>query len=853
MSDVPDSCFGRRKWGEDPLDKWVKAENGYPKLILLKEVKSSPRPGHRLYKSARLSTLLREIVVPAEKTGEVVALDFETRGLEPLDPSCEIVGVGLSWETGTAYVDFKSTSDWVIDRFLDAVVDRLPLIAHNVMFDGRWIYTRMGRHAAFQACTLSLYRYLATEGFPNQRWGLKDAMRQCLGWQDTNEKDLHRWLVNNGWITGITWAAKDGMTEEELAKVRERVSAGLAAGKEYRPNKGEMWRAPAEILGHYCCLDADATFQLYTKVLRPTMVKFKKFQDFFEDYVMRHIEILIEQINYGIQTDVEYLEKIKIEIMAEVEERAAVVLSHPLVLPHLEEWNRGKMQTILDKEPDKYLKIKDPGPEPAKYRKAKTQPKKFTKAGEISKVWLIWEEKERERLANPSKNWGGWVERRKKFDNPPISKNWLKWKEKMDEAKGKQHFNLGSPKQLQWLLYEKIYQTVEIEPYQDKKKKGSFLLLHEGKELVELDYTESGSLPTDKDAFFAMGDLGKALGNWKKSAKELEFVEQFLSLQIDGVLHPQWSAPGTLTGRLSGNSPNFQQIFKKARLLDTFTARPGHVWVQKDFDSLENKLMAEVTRDSNLLELYASDKPHDGYMFIGQGIGDLRGKFEEAGYDFKNPTKEGVSAAKKTCKKERGLCKVVVLARQYGGGNATIFKNIKRGGHDMSRAEVDRICEGYDRTFPGILRLGQKLKEERRDNRGWIMNSQRPICVGPTKEKDVINMRIQSEGHDRLIIDVVEIDYLIRKENIPGGWIYSDFHDEWCFETPIKYARRVAQIYSQVSDLTNRRRSKAGEIVPLTGEPEIHMNMSGIKVEGYEYCDEHKEIIKRAAGDDLSA
>lgn len=287
------------------------------------------------------------------------------------------------------------------------------------------------------------------------------------------------------------------------------------------------------------------------------------------------------------------------------------------------------------------------------------------------------------------------------------------------------------------------------------------------------------------------------------------------------------------------------QCFKKARLLDCFQARPGHVWVQIDYDALENKLLAEFTRDQNLLELYASDKPHDGYMFIGQSIGDMRRKFEEAGYDFKNPTKEGVAKAKKLCKAERNVCKVTSLSKQYGGGVGKIYKTLKLAGEKMSFDEVREICEGYDKTFPGVKRLDEKLKKERRNNRGWIMNSRRPLGIGPTKEKDVVNMRIQSEGHDRLTIAVVHVDDLIRRARIPGGWVYSDFHDEWCFETPVEHAHAVADIYRKVFDDMNRAGIRSGEIVPLTGTPEFHLNMSGIKVENYEYPEEMKKLLTR--------
>ena len=52
--------------------------------------------------------------------------------------------------------------------------------------------------------------------------------------------------------------------------------------KRPRPDKSQMYRAPAEILGHYCKLDCESTYLLYTKILAPVLEQFETLQLFLE-------------------------------------------------------------------------------------------------------------------------------------------------------------------------------------------------------------------------------------------------------------------------------------------------------------------------------------------------------------------------------------------------------------------------------------------------------------------------------------------------------------------------------------------------------------------------------------------
>src|SRR5690606_9779382 len=120
------------------------------------------------------------------------------------------------------------------------------------------------------------------------------------------------------------------------------------------------------------------------------------------------------------------------------------------------------------------------------------------------------------------------------------------------------------------------------------------------------------------------------------------FVEKYLEcarLHDDGIwrVHPGWISPGTLTLRLAGKDPNYQQVPKTIEFLGCFCAEPGTVWVEKDWSSLEPHVLAEISRDPALLKLSGPGaKKHDVYLYSGAHYAVVGEKIR-AHYDVENP------------------------------------------------------------------------------------------------------------------------------------------------------------------------------------------------------------------------
>lgn len=688
--------------------------------------------------------------------GDVMAIDLETRGGDPAIAGSLVVGLALSNTTGTIYLHVSGYED-VYHHVLDRLYQLdIPLIAHNQFFDGSWMYRDSGNWHNWRHCTYALYKLLATEGYIGQRWGLKNAQVDLLGWEETNERDLSQWLVDNGYGNRII----DGKSGEEVL----------------RPDKGEMWRAPAAILGKYCALDADSTYLLYTRVLLPALNKFKALQSYAGEIYQQYLRVLIAQKFSGILIDRERLSAHDRHLEQSAAHLSVDFQLHKDVAPHIRAWNQLVVEEHRAKEPARYL-LKKMGKEPAQHKKD----------GSVSSNWIKW---------------------RAKADAPPVeSKNWWKWFERLSELEAQQHFNINSNDQKRWLFYERL---------------GNPILLT----------TDSGQPATDEKALRSFGEPGRILIEQNELVKEKSYVEAVLSHSTTGVLHPSFRVPGTYTGRLAGaGGVNIQQMPKSREFLSCWQARPGMKWVQLDFTALEQVVLAELSKDPALWKLYGpTARPNDVYLFTGANLPVIGEAIRAAGYDPDRPTPEGIAAAKRQAKKERGIAKVITLASSYGAGAGKIQQTLQLEGIPISLNDCKTIHQGYWRLYAGVKLYERELIRQYENNDGWVLNGiGRPLGIDHDKEKDIVNRVVQSTGHDILVIWLSIYSMLLDTAGIQWTPIIADLHDESIIEVPEEQAAEALRIMSvdamqALNDMLKGR-------IRLKGEGQIANCFADIKIE----------------------
>lgn len=337
----------------------TRADSNY---VLLQPGTHLPRTGptYQFFLTPSDISQLREHV----SRSRVLVVDFETRGDDyslPIPDQTQVVGIGLAWDTGSCYTDCQFLSQQYNGQYMESIwqiiLSHPRLVAHNVYFDGGYLFGTTGSHGNWHACTYALTAQLANES-PEQRWGLKHLMTSVLGWESSNEDELDWWLISNGYHNCP--ALKD-RSEENLRRKMAAPKSPLL------PDKSQMWRAPVEILGKYCCLDVEATYLLYTEVLAPVAARFPGLLEHHARY-MHLVRLLIEQKTSGILVDRLGLIDRATVLRVKSTEFLQQFCSDNAVRNHIVEIEAGFLQEHLAKEPAR-----------------------LKKDGDISKNWLRWD------------------------------------------------------------------------------------------------------------------------------------------------------------------------------------------------------------------------------------------------------------------------------------------------------------------------------------------------------------------------------------------------------------------------------------------------------------------------------
>jgi DNA polymerase-1 len=335
-----------------------------------------------------------------------------------------------------------------------------------------------------------------------------------------------------------------------------------------------------------------------------------------------------------------------------------------------------------------------------------------------------------------------------------------------------------------------------------------------------------------EDALKVMGELGQLLIKRIGAAKELSYLDDYLGrTETRDTIHPSFKMPGTVTGRLAGKEPNLQQVPKTVGTLSGFVSRPGHSFVDCDVNALEMVVTTELSQDKNLLALYGPGaKKNDIYLFYASFMPILGPKIKATGYDPYNPTSETIARAKKECKSERSIAKLLILSDNYGSGIGKKQKILRLNGVDMTYNEVSDMHEALLAAKEGVMRYVARLEDEWRYNKGWIYNGYgRPIAVHESKKKDLLNRVVQGTGHDILQLYSRITAQLLTEAGITWQPIVMDWHDESIVEVPdeeVPEARHIME--HEAYRILNET---LGGTCPLKGSAAVAKSLTGLKIE----------------------
>lgn len=265
-------------------------------------------------------------------------------------------------------------------------------------------------------------------------------------------------------------------------------------------------------------------------------------------------------------------------------------------------------------------------------------------------------------------------------------------------------FNPNSAPQLQRLLYSEEFLGLPVLDLTDSK------LPSTGAETLEKLLVQN--IPDDVKEFLQI------LLEYKASAIIIStFLPAFLKAKQgpDGwhYLFGNFRLGGTLSGRLSSNNPNLQNIpssagapLKKrlAKLIkECFEAPPGWLFCGLDFDSLEDKISAVTTRDPEKIKIY--EHGYDGHCYRAYHY------WPDRMPDIDPLNVKSVNSIKKKYPQERSDSKAPTFALTYQGTYHTLMSNC-----GFSQEMAEAIENSYKKLYKvSIDWVNDKLEQATKD------------------------------------------------------------------------------------------------------------------------------------------
>ena len=324
-----------------------------------------------------------------------------------------------------------------------------------------------------------------------------------------------------------------------------------------------------------------------------------------------------------------------------------------------------------------------------------------------------------------------------------------------------QPFNMGSPKQIGEILFTKLGLPV-------KKK------------------TATGAPSTDEEVLAELAadyPLPARILDHRSLAKLKGTYTDKLPLMVNpqtGRVHTNYAQAVAVTGRLSSNDPNLQNIPIRTpegrRVREAFIAPPGHVLMSADYSQIELRIMAHISEDPNLLRAFA------------EGI-DVH---KATAAEVFNVAVEQVSS------EQRRYAKVINFGLIYGMGAFGLANNLGIE-QKAARDYIDR----YFARFAGVKRYMDETRVSARakgyvetvfGRRLWLpeINSGN----GPRKagaERQAINAPMQGTAADLIKLAMIAVHKTLAEERRSTRMVMQ-VHDELVLEVPeeeLEWAREA--------------------------------------------------------------
>ncbi|MEJ2530377.1 MAG: DNA polymerase I [Halioglobus sp.] len=323
-----------------------------------------------------------------------------------------------------------------------------------------------------------------------------------------------------------------------------------------------------------------------------------------------------------------------------------------------------------------------------------------------------------------------------------------------------QPFNLGSPKQLGEILFDKL-------------------------ELPVIKKTPKGSPSTAEDVLAELAldyPLPKLLLEYRSLSKLKSTYTDKLPEMINpetGRVHTSYHQAVTATGRLSSSDPNLQNIPIRTeegrRIRQAFIAPPGYRIVAADYSQIELRIMAHLSGDAGLLKAF--NEGQDVHRATASEV------FEVA--------LDAVSA------EQRRKAKAINFGLIYGMSSFGLAKQLHLG-----RNEAQQYIDRYFERYPGVQRYMDRTRALAREQ-GYVetlfgrrlylpeINARNKMRV-QAAERTAINAPMQGTAADIIKRAMLAVDRWIEGGGVDARMIMQ-VHDELVFEVAREEVEPVSQ------------------------------------------------------------
>ncbi len=323
-----------------------------------------------------------------------------------------------------------------------------------------------------------------------------------------------------------------------------------------------------------------------------------------------------------------------------------------------------------------------------------------------------------------------------------------------------EEFNIQSPKQLGYILFEKLGLRVIKKTKSGPSTDTSVL------EDLALEHPMA-------DYVLAYRTLSKLKGTYADALPKL----------IDpatGRIHTSFNQTVTATGRLSSSNPNLQNIPIRTdegkKIREAFIAAPGNLLMSADYSQIELRVLAHYSGDESLIEAFRNDEDvhrRTSAEIFGVGVDEVTPEM-------------------------RRQAKMINFGIAYGMSPFGLSQRL-RISTKVAKAAIDRYFERYSgvrRFIDEAVRMARELGYAE-----TLLGRRRPIpelqsrnfTIRQLGERLAINTPIQGTSADLIKKAMIDIHLALKKEGLRAEMLLQ-VHDELLFEVPQEEMVRVQDL-----------------------------------------------------------